>query len=443
MFHRSIMLAAVGLATLAGGAAFAQSVDWHDPTAVAHAAAVAHPAVHRIEAEARAARARVAQAGAYPNPMLMAGIQDLQVDLSHDEMMTMYMVGASQTIPRRSRRDALRSAAALEVRRIELEAESVRAEAERDALFAWYDLAAADSQLRSLGEVGEAFDALVDAVRARYEAGSAIQADIVRAQLQRSEIEHQILTTTGLRRTAAARLLPLLGLPLTTEVPLLHLAHSTEGRAIAARREIGDDHPALAALRTEVERREQEIRLAELLRRPDISVEASYGMRPQQKDLVSVVARIELPLRKNSTVEPRLREAIAARDAAAARIEELRRVLLVDLGAAYEAHAEATKQIEFHERTLVPQSKLAFESTRAAYEGGKTSLDAVLASEAAYLRLEIDYYDFLARHIKAIADFEAIQRGARRGAIGGIAMTSQPMDAPMPSTTTTAAMGMR
>ena len=443
MFRRLILLAASSLATLVSGAAFAQSLDWHDSNAVAHAAAAAHPAVRRIEAEARAARERVTQAGALPNPMLMAGIQDLQVDLSHDAMMTMYMVGASQSISRRSRRDALRSSAELEVWRIELEAASVRAEAERDALFAWYDIAAADSQLAALAEVGKALDSLVDAVRARYEAGSAIQADIIRAQLQRSEIDHQLLTTTGARRAAVARLLPLLGLPLASEVPALHLAHSTESRGIANRREIADDHPALAALRTEVERREQEVRIAELLGRPGFNVEASYGMRPQQKDMVSVVARIELPLRKKTTIEPRVREAIAARDAATARIEELRRSLLADLGAAYEAHSEATKQIEFHEQTLAPQSKLAFESTRAAYEGGKTTLDAVLASEAAYLRLEIDYYDFLARHIKAIADFDAIQRGARRGAISGSAMSSQPASMPMPTPSMTTAAEMR
>jgi len=439
---RFIALAALSLSTLAGGVALAQSIDWHDPNAVARAAADAHPAVRRIEAEARAARERVTQAGAYPNPMLMAGVEDLQVNLSHDPMMTMYMVGASQTIPRRSRREALRSAAELEVQRIELEVASVRAEAERDALFAWYDVAAADSQIASLREVGKALDSLVDAVRARYEGGTAIQADIVRAALQRSEIDHQILTTNGVRRTAAARLLPLLGLPLTAEVPSLHLPHSTEARRIDAPREIGDDHPALAALRADVQRREQQIRLADLLARPDFNVEASYGMRPQQTDVVSVVARIELPLRRKVTVEPRVREAIAARDAAAARIDELRRALLGDLGSAYEAHAEATQQIEFHEQTLVPQSKLAFESTRAAYEGGKTTLDAVLASEAAYLRLAIDYYDFLARHIKAVADFQAIRRGARRGAIGGGSMRSQPMDAPMPSPSP-AAMEMR
>ncbi|HXI11147.1 MAG TPA: TolC family protein [Thermoanaerobaculia bacterium] len=435
MLSRFVALAAFNLLTLAGGAAFAATIDWRDANAVARAAADRHPATRRIEAEARSARERITTAGAYPNPMVMAGIQDLQVDLTHDRMMSMYMIGASQTIPRRSRRQALRSAAELDVRRIELEGASVRAEAECDALFAWYDIAAADSQIRSLSEVGKALDAIVEAVRARYEAGSAIQADIVRAQLQRSQIDHQILTTTGTRRSAVARLLPLLELPLTTDVPILHLAHSTEERTISGLREIADTHPALAALLTDVERRGQEIRLAELLKRPDINLEASYGMRPYEKDMFSLTARIELPVRRR-TIEPRLREAIAERDVATARIEELRRTLLADLGAAWEAHAEATRQLEFHAERLVPQSKLALDSTRAAYEGGQTTLDAVLSSAAAYRLLEINNYDYLARHIKAIADFQAIQRGARRGAIGGAAMSSQSANVSMSSSAT-------
>jgi len=436
MLSRLVVLAAFNLLTLTAGAALAETIDWHDVNVVARAAADRHPAVRRIEAEARSARERITTAGAYPNPMVMAGIQDLQVDLTHDRMMSMYMIGASQTIPRRSRRQALRYAAELDVRRIELEGASVRAEAERDALFAWYDIAAADGQIRSLSEVGKALDAIVEAVRARYEAGSAIQADIVRAQLQRSQLDHQILTTTGTRRSAVTRLLPLLELPLTTDVPTLKLAHSTEEGTISGLREIADTHPALAALLADVERRGQEIRLAELLKRPDINLEASYGMRPYEKDMFSLTARIELPVRRRTTIDPRVREAIAERDVATARIEELRRTLLADLGAAWEAHAEATRQLEFHEQRLVPQSKLALDSTRAAYEGGQTTLDAVLSSAAAYRLLEINNYDYLARHIKAIADFQAIQRGARRGAIGGVAMSSQSANVSMSSSAT-------
>lgn len=398
--------------------AVAQVTDWHDPDAVALAAVEADPVIRRIDAEIRAARERATQAGSYPNPMVMGGVQNFQVDFSNDEMMTMYMVGVSQSIPRGSRREALRAAADAELRRIELEGASIREEVRRAAIFIWYDIAGADSRLEALRQVATALDSVIDAARARYETGMANQSDIVRAQLQRSEVEHQLLTETGLRRAAVSRLLPLLGMPVTTEVPFMAVSHATGQREINEPREIPESHPALAALKAEVSRREQDLRLAELQTRPDISIEATYGLRPSRTDMVSVLARVELPLRKRTLIEPRTREAVAMRDAAERRLDELRRALVTDLGVAWEAHALATDQLIFHDQVLVPQSQLSVESTRAAYEAGQTSLEAVLAAEAARLRLGIEYYDFLVAHIKAIVDFQAIRAGARSGASG-------------------------
>ncbi len=419
--------------------ALAQTPDWYDVQSVARAALDANPVIQRIDAEARAARERVTQAGSYPNPMVMGGIQNLEVDIGNDEMMTMYMVGISQTIPRGSRRRALRTAADAEVRRIELEGEIIRAEVERDAIFAWYDIAGADSRLEALREVETALDAVVNAARARYEIGTTIQADIVRAQLQRSEVQHQILTEAGRRRAAVSRLLPLLGLPLATSVPSIAVPHATGRQDIDGPLEIPDSHPALVALETEVELRNQEIRLAELQTRPDFTVEASYGLRPSQTDMFSVLARVELPLRRKTLIDPRTRETAALRDAAERRIEEVRRALLADLGAAWESHAIATEQLIFHEQILVPQAALAVESTLAAYEAGLTNLDSVLAAEAASIRLGPEYYDFLVAHIKAIVDFKAIRAGARGGMTStGVGTSSSPAPA-----TAQTNMGMR
>jgi formate-dependent nitrite reductase cytochrome c552 subunit len=63
----------------------------------------------------------------------------------------------------------------------------------------------------------------------------------------------------------------------------------------------------------------------------------------------------------------------------------------------------------------IPIPRPAFDSTLGAYQAGKENIDSVLATETAWLELEADYYGFLAQHIKAITDFEALQRGARAG----------------------------
>ena len=389
------------------------AIDFNDPQALVAAAIDGHPTILRLRADAAAARERIRPAQALPNPMLMAGVQNKQIDLRDDEMMTMYMVGASQTLVSGAKRAARRNAAELEAVVIEKELESARAEIERDVMLAWYDVAASDAGLKASAAVREMIDAVVAAARVRYEVGNAEQADIIRAQLQASDLDREILRMRGARRAALARLLPLLELPLETEVPSIVLPENTDDLAIDATAVPRADHPALAALETAVAQAEEEIELARAELRPDVDLEAQYGYRREQRDMFSVTARIELPLRRRENVEPRVREAILRRDAAKARIAETRRSLTEAMGEAVVAHEEATRQLQFHEAVLVPQAQLAFESTLSAYQTGKAPFDAILTTETDYLRLRLQYYEFLAQHAQAVVNYDALVRGAR------------------------------
>ena len=389
------------------------AIDFNNSRAVVTAAQENHPTLTRLRAEISAARERVAPSASLPNPMVMAGIRDKQVDLRDDDMMTMYMVGASQTFVRPAKREARRNAAELEVRALELELESARAEIERDALLAWYELAATDAQLHTTEQVREMINAVVAAARVRYEVGTSVQADVIRAQLQQSDLDHEILRLHGQRRMALATLLPLLGMPATAEVPAVNMPENTDDLAIDAATTPPANHAAIAAVETEVARQEEVIRLARLDRKPDFDIEASYGLRPRERDMISVVARIELPLRREQQIEPRVREAMAMRDAAKARIEEIRRELTRDMAVAVAAHEEATNQMKLHDEVLVPQARLAFDSTLAAYQTGRAPFDAILTTLTDYLRLHLQYYEFLARHAQAVVTYEALRNGAR------------------------------
>lgn len=405
MFH--LLLAATVVAQL----------DWHDPQSVSAAALTSSPTVARLEAEVSAARERSRFAGSQPNPMLMSGIRDKQIDLTDDEMMSMYMVGASQTFTRGSKRTAARTAANLAVTSAEQDVAATRAEVERDVLFAYYDLAAVDSQLSAAEAVRQLLDAMTDAARVRYEVGSAVQAEVIRAQLERAETDSRILSLRGARANAAARLLPLLGLPPQTEIPRLTLHTLTGALELDGPVAVPDDHPALAAAKAELAQREEEIRLARLIAKPDVNLEVSYGARPTQKDMFSVIASIELPVRRESLIAPRIREAIAMRDAAQLRLEEARRSIERGLAIAAAAHHEANQQLALQSKVLLPQAKLAFDSTLASYQTGKSGFDAVLGAETTYLRLELDHIMHYVEHIKAITDFHALRSGARSGAL--------------------------
>src|SRR6266851_374778 len=401
------------------------AVDWNNPDAVVQAVIDVNPSLASLSAQIRAAKERVAPAGSLPNPMLMGGAQNEPVNLSYD-FMTMYWVGASQTLVRKSRRDALRRSAELEVERLQREYDSRRAEVERDVRSAYIEAAAAQNQVESTEDIATVLKSVVEASRARYETGAVPQADLIRSMLEESNVEHQLIGLRRQRNAAVARLLPLLKLPATTPVPPFSLRH-----AMHAEREGGfngtlpESTPAIAELQAEVARAEEDIRLAKLATRPDVNVEASYGVRPRASDMFSLTARVELPIRKATIIEPRIREAIARRDAAQQQIEVLRQQLLQDLGSQLVSRNEAVEQIDLHINKLVPQAKIGFESSIAAYQTGKTTFDGVLGSLRTYLALNVDYYDFLRQKMLAEADIEAIQRGARSG------MSTAPA-APMP-----------
>src|SRR5258706_1149969 len=159
------------LACIAGAFQIAASspaaIDWNDPRSVVEAAITASASLREVEASLAAARARQRSAGVMPNPMVMAGVQNQQVDLSRDPMMTMYMVGASQTFVRKARRESLQRSASVDVQRLEREADVRRAEITRDVLVAYNEAAAAQNQIAANEEMASLPNLTAEAARAR------------------------------------------------------------------------------------------------------------------------------------------------------------------------------------------------------------------------------------------------------------------------------------
>lgn len=399
----------------------AEGIDWNDPESVARAAAAVNPSLLELKAEIAAARERVTPAGALPNPMLMTGVENQQTDLSIDRQMTMYKAGISQTLTRRSRRTAQRTLAQLEVERIEHEYEARLAEIERDVLDAYYDAAAAQSQLIATEEVATLAGVIGEASRIRYETGIVPQSDMIRAKLQQSDVRHQALALRGRRAEAVAKLAALLDVSDDGVPPFSAAMRHQHPAGVPAT--LPETTPAIAALEAEVSSADEEIALAKLAGKPDWNIEASYGIRPYEKDTISVIGRVELPVRRRATIEPHVREAVARREAAARQIDVLRRQLRSDLGVAAARRAEARQQIDLHMNELVPQAKLGFQSALASYQAGKDTFESAVSSLQSYLALNVDYFDFLRQEQEAEADIDALRKGARSGAMGAPAAT--------------------
>lgn len=386
------------------------AVDWSAPSSVVAAAIEVSPLMREVKAREAAARARLTLAGALPNPTLIGGVENEPIDLSRDRSFTMYTVGVSQLFLRGEKRRTLREAAQSELRRIEAEEATLRAEIQLDVITAWDEAAAAQNQINFSDEIARLSSMLTAAARIRYESGAGSQLDMIRARLEEDHLQQFVLDERGQHDAALERLRALLNLPESEAIP--PFTHSKGHRRQPV---VTSDFITRAPfiLEAEVARAKTDVELARLQRKPDPTLEIRYGYRPSQKSFFSVLGRVELPIRKSTVIEPRIQEELALQDAAEARVEILRRELRAELGAAIAEQNAAAQQMRLHADVLVPESKLAFDSALTAYQNGKADLDAVLSALRTYRQLNVDYFGLLLRQYLAQDRIEGLLYGAR------------------------------
>ena len=404
--------------TLLFSAHAAAAVDWNNPNTLVAAANEVSPRIREVKARAVAAQERLKAAGSLPNPTLSGGVQNQPIDLSRDRIFTIYTVGASQLFIRGEKRKSLRDVAESDVRRVEAEEETLRAEIRLDVLVAYDEAAGAQSQINASGEISRLSAMITSAARIRYETGTGTQLDVIQAQLEENHVQQFVLDEGGKRDAALARLRALLNEPENEVIPPF-----THARGHRRRPVVTADFTTRATfiLDAELARATAAVQLAKLQRKPDPQLEISYGYRPAQKDFFSVMGRVELPIRSSTLVEPRIQEEIARRDAAAARVEILRQELRAELGAAIAEQKASGQQMRLHDTVLVPEAKLAFDSALTMYQNGKAGLDVVLSALRTYRQLNIDNNILLLRQYVAEDQIEGLVYGARSSRIGGTA----------------------
>jgi outer membrane protein TolC len=275
------------------------------------------PIIRAANQRIDAARARIGPATARPDPVVMAGIQNVPISrpgFSSDEM-TMKMVGASQTIPYPGKLALRRIAAEREVDVARVGLEVSRKQVARDVKDAYYELAFLDRALAIVERNEDVLGTFARTTEARYGAGVSGQQDVLKARVEAARLAETASDLTERRRAAIARLNAQLSRPSDAPTPqadipavLLRAAAGDSNQvrtftsaALGAR---ASDSPlrSLAdlqqlAIENSPELREHEAMIAvqaarvEAARKeylPDFDLSAQYGQRNRLPDMVSV-----------------------------------------------------------------------------------------------------------------------------------------------------------
>lgn len=355
-----------------------------------------HPTLEAARAQVQAAEAAQRVAGAWMDPQLSVEYSNAPID-SFDigtHPMGGLQIRLQQTFPT-SGITARRAQAGRVEQRVRASAlDEARVLLTAQVHQAWWRLARARALRTVWVQHRDAAGALLDAVRGRYEVGMATQADLLRLQVRRSQLDDALgdLDRDIAGHVAALQALAGPDTPLDTPDTLTPVP--PEGTVPQWVDEATASRPALQQLRAQAEVARARADVAQAAGLPDLTVWAGYRVRTGTTatdpgtDFVSLGVSSPLPV---SGARRGAGEATAAR-AQAHALEADAQALLDRLTSditATEAgwHRAHDKALRFA-ADLLPAARRAFDSTLSAYQVGEADVASLYQAEVQLLDLE-------------------------------------------------------
>ncbi len=379
-------------------------------------AAQNNPEIRAAGNELEAAQQRISPAGALDDPMLEAGVVNapLASQAFRREDMTMKMLGLSQRFPYPGKRGLRQDVAAKDAESASHAYQETVNRVARDVKAAYFELAFVIESSRLVEDNRQVLEQFLKISESRYAVGQGSQADVLKAQVQLTRMEDELLGLGRERRTIEAQLVRELGresesgltAPAALRLPETALQFESFRESALTKR------PQLLGLKTLIDRSEKSLELARRDYYPDFDVKLSYGQRENmldgmpRDDMVSLTVAINLPVWRASKRDPGVAEAIAmrnqARDLYQSQLNEMSSQLRQQLARA----EQSLNSANLYETGIVPQARLAVESSLAAYRVNRVDFLTLLDSQMAVLEYQIDYASALWNYNVALAEIE-------------------------------------
>jgi outer membrane protein TolC len=359
-----------------GAPLLAEEPDWSVRLSEAIARAVAqNPEIAERESRIQAARHRVGQALALPDPEVEVVLQDIppsDFSFTRDDF-TMEKIEARQRFPSAGKRPAQKRAAEAEGESLSAMHEDHIVRLAAQVADAFFMIAEIDARREILERSRERLRRVAGSAAERYRVGRGAQPDVLRASLEITAVEERLAGLDGDRRVAAARFHALQALPARAPVARIEMPETDPKVPGSAEllREARERSPAVAAAQAEVRVAEEKATLARLERRPEFMAKAYYAARVDFEDLMGAGVSLNLPFFQPK----RLKELEAEREAelsgARANLEIVRNQIQGGVEEAYAELERSVEQARLYRGSILPQAETNAAAAQEAYTVGQ------------------------------------------------------------------------
>jgi outer membrane protein TolC len=278
---------------------------------------------------------------------------------------------------------------------------------------AWYRLYFKQQAINVVERNLALVDDIIRLTEVRYETGTGLQQDVLKAQVQKSKLMEQMMSLQQQEESVQAELNNLVNRsepsdfapPQTLELPVVDLSLEEFTRSGL------DNRPKVSAFKALIKRFKHQQRLAELDNYPDITLWGSWRFRDDDlpdegTDFVSAGVSFNLPVYKEKRRAAQA-EALAAIRMAERQMESFRSNLTASTRKAYARLQETYQQAGLYKSGIIPQTSQSFQAALSAYQVGKVAFVSLIDALMTTFKAEMDYYRLSSEYMRSLAWLEA------------------------------------
>ncbi len=339
-----------------------------------------------------------------PDPTLQIGAVSLPIDTFDldQEPMTQLRLAIKQSFPA-GKTLALQQQRTLdEAASMSHQAAQRRLAVLRELRSSWYEALYWRSAIKVYTRDKQLFTNLLNTTRSLYRVGRKEQRDVIRAELELSQLENRLLQARNQRDMQHAAIARWIGAPALAD-SFVPERSELESRALLTREQDAvaqrlQRHPALLSLASLVHAGEQSVALAKESYKPSWALELGYGVRDGQNadmsdraDFLSVVASVQLPLFTANRQDKVAAASVHQRAARHAAHMQALRVLTQQTISAHDRAQQLSDRLALYKTKILPQARLQAEAALSAYQADTSDFTELMRARLSVQTFQLEY----------------------------------------------------
>lgn len=366
----------------------------------------------------QAAEARIPQAGALPDPLLVFNLMNMPVNTFafDQEPMTSKQLGIMQMFPFPGKQGVRENIAAENALVAEARYRELRNQLVKRVKATYFDLFFVDKSIETVQKNLDILQEFVRIAETKYSVGSGLQQDVLRAQVELSKMTDRSINLQKKRDAVEARLNALLNRPAEGPVgPTEALIYKPFQYDFEALKQLADeDRPLLQAWQAMIRQSEQRVRLAKKEYLPDFSLGVVYSQREELQsgtggvDFLSGMLNVKVPLYFWRKQKKQVEESRYNQISVQKRYNDVLNQVYSGLDATFNDVQKNERLINLFQTGIIPQASQSLNSAIAGYQTDKVDFLTLLTNQVNLFNFELDFYRILSDHHKGAAEIEAL-----------------------------------